>query len=88
MKETKESGLTIRKLSVYERKVSKLHDIVDIIIVRLILLQKVHNVVQFHITCWEPDGKCSDLRSVIKVINKITDIQRETESKPIWIHCR
>jgi len=43
---------------------------------------------QFHITCWEADGHCSNLRCVVDVIEAMTKVQRRTGNKPILVHCR
>ena len=43
---------------------------------------------QFHITCWAPDGQCSNLKAVVDVIEEVAKVQRRTGSKPILVHCR
>ena len=42
---------------------------------------------QFHITCWRPDGYCSNLKSVIDVIDEMTKVQIRSGNKPIVVHC-
>jgi hypothetical protein len=44
-------------------------------------------VTQFHITCWAPDGQCSNLRSIVDVVEDIAKVQRRTGNKPIFVHC-
>ena len=43
---------------------------------------------QFHITCWTPDGYCSNLRAVVDVIEEVAKVQRRTANKPLFLHCR
>ena len=43
---------------------------------------------QFHITCWAPDGQCSNPKAVVDVIEEVAKVQRRTGSKPILVHCR
>ena len=43
---------------------------------------------QFHITCWDPSGQCSNLKSVVDTVDEVEKIQRRTGNKPILIHCR
>ncbi len=43
---------------------------------------------QFHITCWQPDGQCSSLRSVVDTIEEVAKVQRKTGNMPIFVHCR
>ena len=43
---------------------------------------------QFHITCWAPDGRCSNLKAVVDVIEEVAKVQRRTGSKPVFVHCR
>ena len=50
--------------------------------------KKTHQVTQFHITCWAPDGQCSNLRAVVDVIEELAKVQRRTGNKPIFVHCR
>ena len=50
--------------------------------------QKAHQVTQFHITCWAPDGRCSNLKAVVDVTEEVAKVQRRTGSKPIFVHCR
>ena len=42
---------------------------------------------QFHITCWSPDGHCSNLKSVTDVIEEMTKVQIRSGNKPIVVHC-
>ena len=49
--------------------------------------QKAHKVTQFHITCWRPDGHCSNLKSVTDVIEEMTKVQIRSGNKPIVVHC-
>ena len=42
---------------------------------------------QFHITCWRPDGHCSNLKSVTDVIEEMTKVQIRSGNKPIIVHC-
>ena len=51
-------------------------------------MQNAHQVTQFHITCWAPDGQCSNLKCVVNVIEEVTKVQRQTGNKPVFIHCR
>ncbi len=50
--------------------------------------QKAHQVIQLHITCWKPDGQCSNLKAVVDSIDEVAKIQRRTGNKPIFVHCR
>ena len=49
--------------------------------------QKAHLVTQFYIKCWEPDGHCSNLKSVTDVIEEMTKVQIRSGNKPIVVHC-
>ena len=49
--------------------------------------QKAHKVTQFHITCWRPDGHCSNLKSVTDVIEEMIKVQIRSGNKPIVVHC-
>ena len=55
-----------------------------------ILLQsgKAHQVTQFHIMNWNPDGRCSNLKTITGVIEEVTKVQRRTSTHPIVVHCR
>ena len=55
-----------------------------------ILLQsrKAHQVTQFHILNWDPDGRCSNLRTITDVIKEATKVQMRTGNYPIVVHCR
>jgi len=54
----------------------------------LMQTQKTHAVTQFHITSWLPDGHCSNMRSVVDVIEEMTKVQMRTSNGPIFVHCR
>ena len=43
---------------------------------------------QFHITNWASDGSCSNLKTVIDVIEEVSKVQRRTGNRPIVVHCR
>ena len=47
-----------------------------------------HQVTQFHIRNWNPQGKCSNPQTIISVIEEVSKVQRRTDNKPIVIHCR
>ena len=49
---------------------------------------KAHQVIQFHIHNWRPDGHCSNFRAVTDVIEEVGKVQRRTGNRPILIHCR
>ncbi len=51
-------------------------------------LQLTHSVTQFQITCWKPDGECSNFESVLNIITEIAEIQEETRDIPLFVHCR
>ncbi len=53
----------------------------------LLQSQKTHQVTQFQITCWRPDGCCSNLKSVTDVIEEMTKVQMRSGNKPIVVHC-
>ena len=42
---------------------------------------------QLHITNWKPDGSCSNLKTVIDVIEEMTKVQIRSGNKPIVVHC-
>ena len=48
----------------------------------------VHQVSQFHITNWAPDGSCDRLSSVSSVVEEMGKVQRRTGNHPITVHCR
>ncbi|CAI8052760.1 Receptor-type tyrosine-protein phosphatase alpha [Geodia barretti] len=48
---------------------------------------KSHQVSQFHITNWAPDGSCGKLNSVSSVVEEMTKIQRRTGNHTITVHC-
>ena len=47
-----------------------------------------HQVTQFHIRNWNPQGKCSNPQIIITVMEEIYKVQRRTDNKPIVVHCR
>ena len=49
--------------------------------------EQAHKVTQFHITCWRPDGHCSNLKSIVDVIEEITKVQIRSGNRPIVVHC-
>ena len=51
-------------------------------------LEKSHNVTQFHVTNWSPDGTYSNLKVVTDVIEEVAKVQRRTGNNPILVHCR
>lgn len=55
-----------------------------------LLLQsgEAHQVTQFHIVNWEPSGRCSNLRTIIDVIEEVIMVQMRTGNYPIVVHCR
>ena len=53
----------------------------------LLQIQNTHKVTQYHITCWSPDGHCSNLKSVTNVIEEMTKVQIRSGNKPIVVHC-
>ena len=42
---------------------------------------------QLHITNWNPNGQCSNLKTVIDVIEEMTKVQIRSGNKPIVVHC-
>jgi protein tyrosine phosphatase len=48
---------------------------------------KSHQLTQFHITNWEPDGNCSNIKTVTDVIEEVGKVQRRTGNHPIMVHC-
>ena len=54
----------------------------------LLQSNKAHQVMQFHMKCWSPNGHCSNLTSVIDVIDEVGKVQRRTGNHPILVHCR
>ena len=42
---------------------------------------------QFHLTCWTPDGRCSNLKSITDVIEEMTKVQIRSGNRPIVVHC-
>ena len=59
-------------------------------VTRYLFLQsgKAHQVTQFHIVNWDPDGRCSNLRTITDVIKEATKVQMRTGNHPIVVHCR
>ena len=49
--------------------------------------QSVHQVTQLHITNWTASGQCSNLESIIYVIEEMTKVQIRSGNKPIVVHC-
>ena len=47
-----------------------------------------HQVTQFHVTNWSPDGTCSNLKVLTDVIEEVAKVQRRTGNNPILVHCR
>ena len=47
-----------------------------------------HQVSQFQITNWAPDGSCGKLNSVSRVVEEMNKIQRRTGNHTITVHCR
>ena len=82
------SGFVIRTLGVLQKKVIDPCVLNKEAILLIFQSQKAHQVTQFHITCWSPDGQCSNLRCVVDVIEEMTKVQRRTGNKPVFIHCR
>ena len=61
--------------------------IVIIMFVHIQLVQS-HQVTQFHVTNWSPDGTCSNLKVLTDVIEEVAKVQRKTGNNPILVHCR
>ena len=57
---------------------------------KYLLLQsgEAHQVTQFHIVNWDPDGRCSNLRTITDVIQEVIMVQMRTGNHPIVVHCR
>ena len=55
-----------------------------------LLLQsgEAHQVTQFHIMNWEPDGRCSNPKTITDVIEEVIMVQMRTGNHPIVVHCR
>ena len=49
---------------------------------------QIHQVTQFHITNWTPDGVCANLATITDVIEEVDKVQRWTGNHPIVVHCR
>ena len=47
-----------------------------------------YQVTQFHITNWDPQGKCSNPQTIISVVDEVYKVQRRTGNHPIVVHCR
>ena len=45
-------------------------------------------MIQFQIQNWSPQGKCSNLQTIITVVEEVFKVQCRTENKPIVVHCR
>ena len=61
---------------------------IDMWLYLLLQSRKTHQVTQFHIMNWEPDGKCSNLNIITDVIKEATKVQMRTGNYPIAVHCR
>eukprot|EP00731_Ephydatia_muelleri_P019055 Em0011g1095a len=48
---------------------------------------QIHQVTQFHITNWSPDGVCTNLATITDVIEEVDKVQRRTGNQPIVVHC-
>ena len=42
---------------------------------------------QLQLTNWTPDGRCSNLKSIIDVIEEMTKVQIRSGNRPIVVHC-
>ena len=83
-------GYTIRKLSIQMKKV----------LLALVLSKNgyssqptveqkpLQQVTHFHITNWDIDGQCSNLKSITDVIENVSIAQRRTGNNPIVVHCQ
>ena len=83
-------GYTIRKLSIQMKKV----------LLALVLSKNgyssqptveqkpLQQVTHFHITNWDADGQCSNLKSITDVIENVSIAQRRTGNNPIVVHCQ
>ena len=49
---------------------------------------KLHEVTQFHIQNWNPQGKCTNMQTIIAVVEEVIKVQRRTGNNPIVVHCR
>ena len=49
--------------------------------------EQAHKVTQFHITCWRPDGHCSNLKSIVDVFEEMTKVQIRSGNRLIVVHC-
>ena len=49
--------------------------------------QKARDVTQLQITNWKTNGQCSNLKTVIDVIEEMTKVQIRSGNKPIVVHC-
>ena len=50
--------------------------------------QTEHQVTQFQIQNWSPQGRCSNPQTIINVVEEVFKVQRRTDNKPIVVHCR
>lgn len=50
--------------------------------------EKPHPVTQFHIHNWMPDGQCSNLMTITRLLDEVTRNQIKTGNHPIVVHCR
>jgi protein tyrosine phosphatase len=46
-----------------------------------------HQLSQFQVTNWAPDGSCGKLSSVSSVVEEMSKVQRRTGNHPIVVHC-
>ena len=89
LQEEKLSGFSIRNYGVYNEKVSLLSPpLLQFYLWLPLQSNKSHQVNQFHITNWAPDGHCSNIKSVTDVIEEVGKVQRRTGNHPIVVHCR
>ena len=44
----------------------------------------IHQVTQFHITNWTPDGVCANLATITDVIEEVDKVQKRTGNHPLW----
>ena len=78
----------IRSFSVFPEKVSNRLPVFHIIVPPPSQSGKALQVFQIHITCWTPDGQCSNLKSIVDTISEMTKFQRRSSGGPVVVHCR
>ena len=49
---------------------------------------KPHQLTQFQIQNWDPQGRCSNPQAITAVVEEVFKVQRRTDNKPIVVHCR